>query len=103
MLDRAQAARFALGEPEAGSQRSGTGAGGAFTYVTYPVRSLALGDTALPLTTLRSGDLSHVVSAIRRATGETVDGVIGQDVLTRFNGVIDVGTQTLFLRTPREG
>lgn len=99
VVDNASLVKFALA-PSTDQAEMATGAGGEIAVVRYPVQSLSVGDVALDLAEVRGMDLSGVVNALKSATGAEIDGVIGQDVLTRFSGVIDVRAQALFLRKP---
>lgn len=101
VVNRASAARFGL-RPDAGPALRGTGAGGAFAVGSYRADTFKLGGIALPVERIAVADLAGVVAALRIANGSEIDGVIGQDILTRFGGIIDVGGQRLFLRkSPR--
>jgi hypothetical protein len=61
---------------------------------------LSLGTVAVPQPEISVTDLGYVVTAIQQAAGVTIDGVIGQDILTRDGGIIDVRSQRLFLELP---
>lgn len=76
----------------------GIGAGGQSLITSYPLQSLTIDGVALDLDQVRGMNLSGVVEALSGATGAEIDGVVGQDVLTRYQGVIDVNAQQLFLR-----
>ncbi len=80
-----------------GTARDATGAGGAVRMTPYSVSTLQVGDVLVPHNRVIVGDLTGVVAALRAASGAEIDGVIGQDILTRFRGVIDVGAQRLYL------
>lgn len=92
------ASRDKFGLPEQGNSVGGTGAGGRITLVDVPIQTLLLGDVAVPQTRIAVTDLSSVVNALQAATGVTIDGVIGQDILTRDGGIIDVRAQRLYLQ-----
>ena len=92
--------RNKFGLTETGASITGTGAGGQISLQTVPIRSLSLGTVAVPQPEISVTDLGYVVTAIQRAAGVTIDGVIGQDILTRDGGIIDVRSQRLFLELP---
>lgn len=89
--------KFSLAMPGDGGEVS-SGAGGQFTWYPLPIASLEIGGRSLEVNEIRTLDLTSVVSRLQEAAGVDVDGVVGQDILTRFKGVLDVGTQTLFLQ-----
>jgi len=89
--------KFSLEMPGDGGEVS-SGAGGQFTWYRLPIESLEIGGRSLEVDEIRTLDLTPVVSRLQEAAGVDVDGVVGQDILTRFKGVLDVGTQTLFLQ-----
>lgn len=88
--------KFTLTET-VGMARDATGAGGAVRMTPYSVATMQVGDVEVPHNRVIVGDLTGVVAALRTASGVEIDGVIGQDILTRFRGVIDVGAQRLYL------
>lgn len=97
VLHTGSLAKFSLAMPENGGEVS-SGAGGQVTWFPLPIDSLALGGRSLDVDQIRTLDLTPVVSRLEEAAGVEVDGVVGQDILTRFKGVLDVGAQTLFLQ-----
>ncbi len=101
VVNLASVPRFGL--VEQGSASEGTGAGGAITIRSYTISSLRIGDVDLPTQSIRSTDLSGVVNALQEVNGVRVDGVIGQDILTQFRGVISVHDQKLFLTLAPSG
>ena len=90
------AASFGLTKP-VGSGREGTGAGGAIRLNTFAVSAFALNGVPLPVSSVMVTNIGSVVSALKAAAGVDVKGVIGQDVLTKHSGIIDVRGQKLFL------
>lgn len=99
VINNSSLAKFNLSNP-AGPQQNATGAGGTFAINQYQVQSFAIESIRLPVTEVRSANLDGVVGALRAANNVEVDGVIGQDILTQFQGIIDVGGQRLFVRIP---
>lgn len=89
--------REKFGLAETGASVTGTGAGGQISLQTVPIQSLSLGAVAVPQPEISVTDLGYVVTALQQAAGVTIDGVIGQDILTRDGGIIDVRSQRLFL------
>lgn len=76
------------------------GAGGVVRVGTYPIRTLRVGDRDVPLTRIHAIDLATFAIAFKQTSNVEVDGIIGQDVLTRFGGVIDVANSRLYLKLP---
>ena len=100
VLHRTSLAKFGLADGDRMRSSTGVGAGGAIGIDTYAVTSLSISGRQVPLAAIRVADLTAVVGALKAAAGVEVDGVIGQDVLTRWDGVIDVAHSTLYLRLP---
>lgn len=51
----------------------------------------------LPISQIVSTDLGSVIAGLNIGTDTQVSGVLGQDVLTRHSGVIDVKGKVLYL------
>ena len=79
----------------------GLGAGGVLMVGAYPIRALRIGDRDVPMTRIYAIDLGNFASAFKYSSSMEIDGIIGQDVLTRFGGVIDVANSRLYLKLPR--
>jgi hypothetical protein len=63
---------------------------------TLRLRSLSLGETDVGAATVFTADLPALLN---RTAGEGgVDGVIGSDLLTRFQAVLEIPTSKLYLR-----
>ncbi|MEO1304791.1 MAG: retropepsin-like aspartic protease [Pseudomonadota bacterium] len=86
----------------ADSEQTGTGAGGQLAVSQAAIDGITMGDTSLSMETVHVMDLSHVVDALAAATATEIDGVVGQDILTRFGGIIDVRGGRLFLQVVSE-
>jgi hypothetical protein len=80
--------------------QEGAGAGGAVAIGSHAVTGFTLGGRPVPLTTIYSTDLDSVVGRLKAATGVEVDGVVGQDVLSGYSAVINIGTSELYLKLP---
>ena len=98
VVDRGQLNRFGI----PGSIREGTGigAGGSILVSLHPVKSFRIGGRALPMSQIVSTDLGYIIAGLNIGNGTQVSGVLGQDVLTRYSGVIDVKGQVLYLKLP---
>lgn len=96
VIDARVADKYRLGRPV--ERGDGTGIGGRFAVYRVAITSLRIGEVALPVDRLNRAEIAHVVDTLARLAGVQVDGIIGQDVLTRFGGIIDVGRQQLYLR-----
>ena len=97
VLDRETAQRLELPLTETGT--TGGGLGTAATEVaTTRIASFAVGKLQLVDFTVAVIDFSHVNEALKKAgIDQRRDGVIGVDVLRRFQAVIDYGSNTLFV------
>lgn len=83
-----------------GNQGSGAGAGSALAIGAHPVTGFTLAGKPVPLATIYSTDLANVVGSLKAAAGVEVDGVVGQDVLSGFGAIINIGTSELYLKLP---
>lgn len=83
----------------AGAQQ-GAGAGGNIAITSHPIGSLVLAGRAVPLTQVYSTNLDSVVARLQAATGIEIDGVIGQDILSGFAAIINIGSSELYLKLP---
>ncbi len=99
VVHAAYAAKYGLTNPTTDANRTATGAGGHTAISQHPIDSLSLNGTATDQKQVSIMDLGGVVAAIKAATDTDIDGVIGQDILTRHEAVIDISKQTLYLRT----
>ncbi|QKG70699.1 retropepsin-like aspartic protease [Erythrobacter mangrovi] len=79
------------------SIRNGFGAGGEVQISRHAIDSFEIDGVPYPLATIASIDLRHVVTGLETRAGVTVDGVVGQDLLTSFKGIIDVSMSKLYL------
>lgn len=101
VIHSARLGKFSLQAPEGDGEVS-SGAGGQTTVHRLPIQSFAIAGVTLDVEEVRTLDLTSVVDRLKSIAGADIDGVVGQDVLTRFSGVLDVGNQTLFLRPTAE-
>jgi len=91
-------AKFGLGA--ATGEEQGAGAGGSIAITSHPIASIALGGRAVPLKQVYSTNLDSVVARLKAATGTEIDGVVGQDILSGFSGIINIGSSELYLKLP---
>lgn len=91
-------AKFGLAA--ATGEEQGAGAGGNIAITRHPVESLMLGGRAVPLKQVYGTNLDSVVARLKAATGTEIDGVVGQDILSGFSGIINIGSSELYLRLP---
>lgn len=97
VIDQASLAKFNL-DAALGEQVKAAGAGGNFAASRVMIGSFKIETISLAVETMAAGDLKHVVDGLYAANGVKIDGIIGQDILTNFGGIIDVGGQRLFVR-----
>ena len=98
VIDSNQLDRFGIG----GSVLNGTGvgAGGAIKVSLHNVATFSIGGHRIPLGKIVSTDLTGVIAGFGKVPDGSISGVVGQDVLTRFGGVIDVKGNALYLKIP---
>jgi hypothetical protein len=73
-----------------------SGAGGKQRLGSVRLQSLAFGETVIGAVTVHTADLDPLVS--RAPSGEPVQAVIGSDLLTRYQAILEIPTSTLYLR-----
>lgn len=91
-------AKFGLGA--ATGEEQGAGAGGSIPITSHPITSLTLDGRAVPLAKVYGTNLDSVVARLKSVTGVELDGVIGQDILSGYAGIINIGSSELYLRLP---
>ncbi len=101
VLHKDRLAKFGLDATS--GQGAGAGAGGAVAIGTHAVSGFTLGGKPVPLGTIYSTDLASVVGSLKAVAGVEIDGVVGQDVLSGYSGIINIGTSELYLKLPRPG
>lgn len=79
---------------------SGAGAGGSIAISGHPISSFAISGKPVPLKQVMATNLDSVVSRLKAVTGVEVDGVVGQDVLSGFAAIINIGASELYLKLP---
>lgn len=100
VINQRAAPKFKLTSRDLRGSEIAIGAGGDVALSSYRISGLTVQGQNFPFTDISATDLTHVVNAFSRDTGITLDGIIGQDVLVAFDGVIDTKNRTLYLRRP---
>jgi hypothetical protein len=81
------------------SEDKATGAGGTGMQVLESIKNkISLGDYTYNSDTLRLMSLDHVNKVLKSIGVEEMDGVIGADILTAGNAVIDYTKMVLYLK-----
>jgi len=81
------------------SENSATGAGGSnLTLSTSTIKELKIADFFVENYEVYLMNLDHVNNAFLQMGLEEVDGVIGADILTNNNAIIDYGNLILYLK-----
>lgn len=91
-------AKFDIDESKQQGSESGVGAGGDIDIGVYPIDSFKLNGVEFVLPEINVTDLEYVVDAVAEVTGDIIDGVVGQDILTAHEGIIDVANSKLYLK-----
>lgn len=99
VLHKERLAKFGI--EAATSEAQGAGAGGAVAITSHPVSSFMLNGTSVPLGIVYATSLDSVVARLQAATGTVIDGVVGQDVLSGFSAIINIGASELYLKLPQ--
>ncbi len=98
VIDQRALSQFRISRSSLLRSDTAIGAGGDVTLSSYAISGLTINGRDFGLKQISAADLSSVISAFGRDTGIRLDGIIGQDVMIGFDGVIDTKSRTLFLR-----
>ena len=98
MLHSKHFEKFTLNSNNTWSNQTTSGAGGAFNIAKIELAQLNFKQLNLGNPVFLSADLSVLVEFIQLKTGQTIDGVIGQDTLSQYSSVIDVAKETLYMK-----
>jgi len=91
-------AKFGLAP--AADEQEGAGAGGSIAITSHPITTFSLDGRAVPLPVVYGTNLDSVAARLKAATGVEIDGVVGQDVLSGYAAIINIGTSELYLKLP---
>lgn len=100
VVNKDQLAKFGLAS--AASSDKGAGAGGSIAITSHAIESFMLDKRAIPLSLVYGTDLASVVSRLKAATGVEIDGVVGQDILSGYGAIINIGASELYLKLPAQ-
>lgn len=98
VIDSRLLPKFNISPQSLRSSDRAIGAGGDVRISSYTISGLSFNRQNFPLREISAADISSVIFAFQRDTGIKLDGIIGQDVMISFDGVIDTKSRTLFLR-----
>lgn len=96
VIDRSRLARFGL-SPASGELGGAIGIGSGGQASRVPIDGFAIGSVEVRQNRVVSSDLGQLLTVLSRASGRTVDGIIGQDVLGEHRAIIDVARPMLYL------
>lgn len=92
-------AKFGL--EAAATAEQGAGAGGSIPITSHAIGAFALDGRAVPLAQVYATNLDSVVTGLKTATGVEIDGVVGQDILSGYAAIINIGSSELYLKVPQ--
>lgn len=96
VIDRSRLARFGL-SPASSDLGGAIGIGSGGQASRVPIEGFAIGSVEVRQNRVVSSDLGQLLTVLSRASGRTVDGIIGQDVLVEHRAIIDVARPMLYL------
>lgn len=96
VIDRSHLARFGL-SPASGDLGGAIGIGSGGRASRVPIDGFVIGLVEIRQNRVVSSDLGQLLTVLSRASGRTVDGIIGQDVLVEHRAIIDVARPMLYL------
>jgi predicted aspartyl protease len=88
--------KYKLSSEDKIKSQNAAGAGGAIVIDTYSMDSMTLGELHVPLEHVGVTDLNAVSQGLFNATGQLIDGIIGQDILLAMHAIIDGSNQHLY-------
>ena len=100
VIDKRAVSRFNISPLDLRGSEIAIGAGGQVSLASYKITGLTLQNRTFPFRRISATDLSHVINTFAKDTSITLDGIIGQDVMIAYDGVIDTENRTLYLRRP---
>ncbi|MBX7526134.1 retropepsin-like aspartic protease family protein [Qipengyuania vesicularis] len=98
IIDEQWAARYYLTPEGVDGHDKIAGATGHTAMRRAEVRSLSISGSELPTNFVMVGNVGPALETLGRMSGREIQGIVGQDLLSRHDGVIDVGNSTLYLR-----
>jgi hypothetical protein len=96
VLHAPHAARFGVGEGLT-APAAAVGLGGAMKARQARLETLSIGGIAIRQSRIMTADLAQIEQMLGRISGETLSGIIGQDVMKEHRAVIDVDGPILYL------
>lgn len=95
--------KYGLQKDGATTTDQASGAGGKVDVRSYAISSFKIEGHSFELDRINTIDLASVVGGLKAAAGVDIDGVVGQDILTSYRGVIDVANSRLYLSGKKVG
>lgn len=92
-----------FGLPEKGAPGGAFGLGGEMKARQVKLGSLRVGGVPIRQGTIVTSDLSQIARVLGPASGGTIAGIIGQDVMKEHRAVIDVSAPILYLMAADRG
>ena len=99
ILNQNSLSKFHLNENNIISSRQSAGAGGAITLQIVNIDSLKINSTNYDIATISSLDLSAVIKEVKTRSEAVIHGVIGQDLLQKYQAIISFHDNTLYLKS----
>ena len=96
VIDRSHLADFGV-SPGGGDLGGAIGVGGGGQAQRVRIASLRIGPVAIRQHRIVTSDLGALLTTLGRASGTTVNGIIGQDVLKEHRAIIDVARPMLYM------
>lgn len=100
VIDSRRLAKFGIDSGAPLNSTTAIGAGGGVLVSSYGVKTIGFGNHIYSIDRISAADMSAVNASFVKDTGISVDGVLGHDVLSHLDAVIDLGSGRLFLRKP---
>ena len=98
IINQDSLSKFHLNQSNVISSRQSTGAGGVITLQTIGVNSFEINSKIYAIDTINSLDLSAVVQELKDKSDAQIHGVVGQDLLQKYQAIISYHDNTLYLK-----
>jgi hypothetical protein len=96
VIDRAHLAHFGI-SPDSGAVGGAVGVGAVGQARRVSIEGFRVGSVRIRQGRVVTSDLGQLLTTLGQATGTTVNGIIGQDVLNEHRAIIDVARPMLYL------
>ncbi len=89
---------FSISVSKNSNTETSSGAGGSFNIGSIVLPHLFIDQTQIGKQSVYSVDLSALIGFIKDQKGVVIDGLLGQDILSRYSGILNTSDNKLYLK-----